>query len=58
MSLPGRRQVNRLLLAELGSTIYYRSRGSDQEPSVQMLQVAEGVWRTASGCRNFMLLNR
>lgn len=58
MSLPDRRQVNRFLLTGLGSTLYYRFRGSDQESSVQMRQAAEGFWRIASGCRNFMLFNR
>lgn len=57
-SLANRRQVNRLLLVGLGSTLYYRFRGSDQEPSMRMLQAAEGFWRITSGCRNFLMLNR
>lgn len=57
-SLAKRRQVNRLLLTDLGSTLYYRFRGSDQEPSMPMLEAAEGFWRITSGCRNFLMLNR
>ena len=57
-SLANRHQVNRLLLTDLGSTLYYRFRDSDQEPSMLMLQAAEGFWRITSGCRNFLMINR
>ena len=59
-SLANRRQVNRLLLVGLGSTLHYRFRNSDQEPiiNLRMLQAAEGFWHMTSGCRNFLMLNR
>ena len=58
-SLAKRRQVNRFLLIDLGSTLYYRSRNWDQEPiRMRMLQAAEGFWHMTSGCRNFLMLNR
>ena len=57
-SLDHRRQVNRFLLTDLGSTLYYRFRGSEQEPRLRMLNAAEGFWRITSGCRSFLLLNR
>lgn len=57
-SLDHRRLVNRFLLTELGATLYYRFRGSAQEPSLRMLNAAEGFWRITSGCKGFLLLNR
>ena len=57
-SLDRRSQVNRFLLVGLGSTLYYRFRGSEQEPSLRMLNAAEGFWRITSGCKGFLLLNR
>ena len=56
--LDRRSQVNRFLLVGLGSTLYYRFRGSEQEPSMRMLKAAEGFWRITSGCKGFLLLNR
>ncbi|MEC7738814.1 MAG: hypothetical protein VYE46_08080 [Cyanobacteriota bacterium] len=57
-SLDHRRQVNRFLLVGLGSTLYYRFRGSEQEPSLRMLNAAEGFWGITSGCKGFLLVNR